>query len=91
MWEDEVLKNCQFDIMIDDGLHQFNANICFLENSFFKLKNNGYYIIEDINGFDLEKFDNYMNNSHIIYRDIALLSLPTNNNCTDNNLLIIKK
>jgi len=37
-----------FDIIIDDGLHLFEANKCFFENSFHKLKSGGLYIIEDI-------------------------------------------
>ena len=38
----------KFDIILEDGLHEYNANICFFENSIDYLKNNGIYIIEDI-------------------------------------------
>ena len=37
-----------FDIIIDDGLHEFHANKCFFENSIEKLNPGGFYIIEDI-------------------------------------------
>ena len=37
-----------FDIMIDDGLHSFDANISFFQASIQKIRTNGYYIIEDI-------------------------------------------
>lgn len=37
-----------FDIIIEDGLHTFEANVCFFENSIHKLNTNGYYIIEDV-------------------------------------------
>jgi hypothetical protein len=35
------------DIIIDDGLHEFNANITLFENTKHLLKVNGMYIIED--------------------------------------------
>jgi SAM-dependent methyltransferase len=47
MWNEPFL-NENFDIIIDDGLHTFNANVCFFENSIHKLKSKGYFIIEDI-------------------------------------------
>lgn len=48
LWNKDELKNKEFDLIIDDGLHEINANLIFLENSFYKLKDNGIYIIEDI-------------------------------------------
>jgi hypothetical protein len=36
------------DIIIDDGLHEFNANITLFENTKHLLKNNGIYVIEDV-------------------------------------------
>jgi SAM-dependent methyltransferase len=48
LWLNESIKDINFDIIIDDGLHEFDANICFLKNSFHKLKRGGIYIIEDI-------------------------------------------
>jgi len=46
MWNN--IKKKDFDIIIDDGLHTFEANINFFLNSFDKLKKNGIYIIEDV-------------------------------------------
>ena len=37
-----------FDIIIEDGLHEFAANKCFFENSIHKLRDKGYFIIEDL-------------------------------------------
>jgi len=42
------LENDRFDIIIDDALHTFEANTRFFRKSLYKLKTNGYYIIEDI-------------------------------------------
>ena len=45
------------DIIIEDGLHTYEANVCFLENSIHKLKVNGYYIVEDIIYSDINLFN----------------------------------
>jgi SAM-dependent methyltransferase len=42
------LQNNTVDIIIDDGLHEFNANITLFENTNKLLKKNGVYIIEDV-------------------------------------------
>lgn len=47
MWK-ENLDDLLFDIIIDDGLHTLDANICFLKNSIHKLSSNGVYVIEDV-------------------------------------------
>lgn len=46
MWEQIPVS---FDMILDDGLHNTNANITFFDNSFHKLNENGIYIIEDVN------------------------------------------
>jgi len=40
--------NCQFDIIIDDGLHAPNANIATLSFACENLKNDGWFVVEDI-------------------------------------------
>jgi 23S rRNA U2552 (ribose-2'-O)-methylase RlmE/FtsJ len=46
MWDN--IGKTNFDIIIDDGLHTYDANLNFFLNSFDKLKKNGIYIIEDV-------------------------------------------
>ncbi len=46
-----------FDILIEDGLHTFDANVCFFEHSIHKVKPEGVYIIEDISVDDIPKFE----------------------------------
>ncbi len=48
MWNSEDLKEKRFGIMIDDGLHTFEAGKVFFEHSVHKLLPGGVYIIEDI-------------------------------------------
>lgn len=47
MWDNEILKDINFDIIIEDGFHQIDAQMCFFENSIHKVKKGGTYIIED--------------------------------------------
>jgi hypothetical protein len=51
------------DIIIDDGLHEFNANITLFENTKHLLKDNGIYIIEDfwVANKEQQFFINYFN------------------------------
>ena len=56
-----------FDVILDDGLHEYNANICLFENSIKFLSNSGIYIIEDVYFKDKQKFINYLNNSDYNY------------------------
>lgn len=46
-----------FDLIVDDGYHDYNANVCMFENSVKNLKENtGIYVIEDVRSQDLPKF-----------------------------------
>ena len=45
-----------FDLMIDDGLHEFDAGSCLFENSIHKLAPAGIYIIEDVKATDLASY-----------------------------------
>jgi len=40
--------NQQMNIIIEDGLHEYEANICFLENSLPNLASTGIYLAEDL-------------------------------------------
>ena len=46
-----------FDIMIDDAIHTFEANKTFFLNSVHKLSKNGIYIIEDVTTDALVKWE----------------------------------
>jgi hypothetical protein len=48
MWNSINEDDGSFDLILDDGLHTAEAAITLLENSFYKLKDNGIYIIEDV-------------------------------------------
>jgi hypothetical protein len=92
MWMEEELQE-NFNIIIEDGLHQFDANVCFLENSIEKVKPGGYYIIEDIATNSLNRWEQYIDSIKKQHNNMefTLLSIPSQINRIDNNLLIIKK
>lgn len=78
-----------FDIIIDDGLHTFNANISLFENAVAKLSEQGVYIIEDIRLTDMSKFMQYFSATTFEYYFLSL-HRPEQIS-TDNNMLVVKK
>jgi len=82
------IKINDFDIIIDDGLHEPEANYNFFINSFQKLKANGVYIIEDVpNQYLLD-----LQNKLIDYdTDIITLFSKYKKNYIQNNLIVIRK
>lgn len=92
MWNESSLQE-NFDIIIEDGLHTFNANKCFFENSIHKLKSNGYFIIEDISNYYKQLFINQITIWKTQYSDCSftLLEIPSTINTCDNTLLVVFK
>lgn len=93
MWIEPDLQE-NFDIIIEDGLHTFNANVCFFENSIHKLKPNGYFIIEDILKGEEYLFEHKITQWEREYPDCSftLLKIPTTSqNKYDNTLLVVVK
>lgn len=92
MWNKSELQE-NFDIIIEDGLHTFDANVCFFENSIHKLNPNGYYIVEDISNNDWNLFIRKMNvwktqHTNCLFK---LLKIPSVINNNDNILLVVYK
>jgi hypothetical protein len=85
--------DCAFDLIIDDGLHTYEANVCFFENSVHKLKNGGYFVIEDIHNAALPLFENKIKEWRLLYDDLTfqIFRMPHERNNGDNNLCIIQK
>jgi hypothetical protein len=52
----EKVGEGDFDFMIDDGLHTFEAGICLFEHSVPYLKKEGIYVIEDVSISNLYKY-----------------------------------
>src|SRR5438552_10511189 len=79
------------DIIIEDGLHTFEANVSFLEGSLDQLRPGGIYVTEDI-GWD--RFDEWYDRLETIYSkqypryEFAFVILA---NRGYNNLLVVRR
>tara|TARA_B100000959_G_scaffold37625_1_gene36318 strand:+ start:182 stop:886 length:705 start_codon:yes stop_codon:yes gene_type:complete len=78
----------KFDIILEDGLHEFNANICFFENSIDYLDDKGTYIIEDVYYKDKNKFINYFKNTHY---NFSIVNLYHEKNIANNCVIVVRK
>ena len=78
----------KFDVILEDGLHEYNANICFFENSIDFLSDDGIYIIEDVYFKDKEKFINYFKNKDYNY---SIIDIYHKKNIANNCIVIIRK
>ena len=87
MWKDFNIESV--DLIIDDGLHTFEGGKILFENSIDKLKDGGFYIIEDVLISEVQKFRKFLDSSpynahfvHLIRKGVAL---------GDNSLIVIRK
>jgi len=64
-----------FDVIIDDGLHEAHANITFFENSYQKLKKGGIFIIEDILNKDLYPIEKFLRTVDCEFQTIVTLPM----------------
>jgi hypothetical protein len=92
LWNQPELEEA-FDIIIEDGLHTFEANVCFFENSIHKVKPNGYYIIEDILFSEMQLFLAKIEEWKTRFPSCSfdMIAIPSTRNPYDNNLLVIRK
>ncbi len=85
MWK-EINRN-NFDLIIDDGLHNYEAGKNLFLESFSKLKSGGIYIIEDVSNSYFEKlFDSLKE-----YDPEGIVLFDKNQFWYGNNLIIIRK
>tara|TARA_B100000963_G_C22469382_1_gene599402 strand:- start:51 stop:755 length:705 start_codon:yes stop_codon:yes gene_type:complete len=89
MWN-EIKKN-NFDLIVDDGLHTFDAAIILFENSVSYLKDTGIYIIEDAQDKELIKFKNFFDERLSSYNYNIIRLKKARNIKSNNNLIEIRK
>lgn len=92
MWSNSSLNNMYFDIIIEDGLHSFESNLTFLENSLCKLKKGGFFIIEDLSQQTVDSFTGIKESlvRKFNLQCLHILPIPTEQPY-DNTLIIILK
>jgi len=80
----------QYDIIIDDGLHTLPAAVSLFKHVNHKLKEDGLYIIEDIQKKEsskyIEKFEALTDSVNMAFE---YLELPHERNKTDNTIIVI--
>jgi len=86
MWETPELHE-GFDIIVDDGWHNLEANKCFFENSIHKLNPDGYYVIEDVNNPLMEAQVGKWAAAYP-WLSLAFYRVPSTRNAYDNTLVI---
>ena len=94
LWNQNQLKNLEFEIIILDGMHTFEANILFLENSIQKVKTNGYLIVEDIYYTEIQAYKDKIRELEFTLPnfDITFFDLHQyDKKIEDNSLLILYK
>jgi hypothetical protein len=74
------------DLIIDDGLHAFDANKTFFEAAFPMLAADGLYIIEDVVHADAPAWEAYL--AAAGYR-AAIMRIPHPRNAIDNCLVLV--
>lgn len=78
-----------YDFMIDDGLHTFEAGSTLFLHSIDKLSRNGIYIIEDVYPYDLSRYKDFFQNKNYMVEYVCLFrpSLVL----ADNSLVVVRK
>ncbi|GHT07565.1 hypothetical protein FACS1894139_16070 [Planctomycetales bacterium] len=80
--------NAAFDLMIDDGLHEFNANRILFENAIDRLANDGIYVVEDVVTPSLAQWQTYFDDK----KEYLVTYFAMNaSSMSDNNLVVIRK
>ena len=85
MWSN--INKSNFDIILDDGLHTFEAGIIMFLNSFDKLRKNGIYIIEDVDFMYIKKLADTLSK----YNPEIIILNDNNTKHLNNNLILIRK
>jgi len=86
----ESIGTTDFDLMIDDGLHEFQAGKTLFERSIEKLSWHGLYVIEDVTATDLIKYLDYFAEQKYW---VTLIQCPrsTNRLVSDNALVLVRR
>lgn len=87
IFNETMFKDKSFDLIVDDGLHEFFHNMNTMYKLIHKLNPYGYYIIEDI----LDYNPYLINEKALKGCKWQYISLPNERNNVDNNLFIIQK
>lgn len=86
-WQAIAVTN--FDFMLDDGLHTFDAGSNLFTHSIEHLASSGIYVIEDVSLPDISKYKEFFQDTDFLV-DYVLLYRPKLGP-GDNNLVVVRK
>ncbi len=78
-----------FDLIVDDGLHNFEAGSTLFSHSSDRLSSTGIYIIEDVNNHELPLYADFFRNKDFVVQYV-ILQRPILSS-EGNNLIVIRK
>ena len=92
LWSQPELQE-PFDIIIEDGLHTYEANICFMVHSLHKLAPGGCYIVEDVACRHLEQYQQWIKDNRDKYPEYTfdLTAIQSSVNHWDNCVMLIRR
>ncbi len=82
----EIIGNISFDIIIDDGLHTFDAGLILFKAAWERIAVGGVYIIEDVGRGDLMRFKNFF---ELTSFDVAYVSLQREGEMFGDHSLVV--
>jgi len=85
----EAVGEVNFDLMIDDGLHTFEAGSILFQHSVDKLSSTGIYVIEDVSQVDLVKYKKFFFHQPYLVEYVSLLRPSID--LMDNSLVVVRK
>lgn len=85
--EEAGLRAGSVDIVIDDGLHTFDAGRCLLDNTIDLLADGGVYVIEDVAKTDRRAFGRYLAGRDEL--DARIVNLHRPGLALGNNALVV--
>ena len=91
LWDQPEL-HAEVDVLIEDGLHTFEANHIFLDSSFHKVGHSGYYVVEDLASGDLPRWRKLLHRYRAKHPDFTfcIITPPWVTTC-DNTLVVAKR
>lgn len=87
LWKDVGVS--EFDFMLDDGLHTFEAGACLFEHSIQHLSRDGIYVIEDARILDLMRYKDFFSKTDYVVDYVTMFRprVPMK----DNSLVVIRR
>ena len=85
----DLINVNDFDLMVDDGLHTFDAGVTLFLGSVNRLANDGIYVIEDVDVNDLVRYKDFFHGKDYVVEYINLFRPAIE--LGDNSLVVVRK